>query len=223
MTKHLSITAEKEAFLSSDQQEAEIYFDILKDEITDFIKTIDYSSLTKAKNLILAAECEKKRIHITGIGKPAYVAGYMASLFSSTGTPAYYLHGTEAVHGSSGQVLPRDVVIAISNSGETAELKATVKALKENDVRIISVTRNKDSWLGRHSDIALTAKVSQEGDSLNRPPRCSIIAELILLQSLSILLQNSHGLTEKQYIRWHPGGTIGDEIRRKAKDTSSIQ
>ena len=85
---------------------------------------------------------------MTGIGKPGHVAGYAASLLSSTGTPTYELHGTECVHGSAGQVVPGDVVIAISNSGETAELKATVETLKNNGAKIISVTGKPESWLG---------------------------------------------------------------------------
>lgn len=80
----------------------------------------------------MAAQKRGNRVHITGIGKPGHVSEYGASLLSSTGTPTYFLHGTEAVHGSCGQLVPGDVVIAISNSGETAELKATVTAIRNN-------------------------------------------------------------------------------------------
>ncbi len=84
---------------------------------------------------------------MTGIGKPGHVSGYISSLLSSTGTSAYILHGTEAVHGSSGQVVEGDVVIAISNSGETQELKATLKTLKVNGAKIIGVSGNESSFL----------------------------------------------------------------------------
>ena len=159
----------------------------------------------------LIAACRRKggRIHATGIGKPAHLCGYAASLLSSTGTPTYYLHGTEAVHGSCGQLVEGDVVICISNSGETAELKATVQAVRENGGRIVAITGNPASWLAKNADVHLFAGVSQEGDSLNRAPRLSVLAEMMVLQRLSIVLQADYGLTSTQYVRWHPAGRLG--------------
>ena len=153
------------------------------------------------------------RVHVTGIGKPGHVSGYISSLLSSTGTPAYTLDGTEAVHGSSGQVAKGDIVIAISNSGETQELKATVETLKENGAKIIGVSGNDESWLKEASDVFLFAGVKQEGDELNKAPRASILAEIIVLQSLSVALQEAKGLDAKQYLKWHPGGSLGQSIR----------
>lgn len=189
------------------------FLDILKHEISALIASIDETALKQARDLIVKAEQQHGRIHVTGIGKPGHVAGYTASLFSSTGTPAYELHGTEAVHGSSGQVLPGDVVIAISNSGETEELKATVETLKKNGAQIISVTGKKDSWLAAQSDVVLPARVSFEGDALNKPPRTSIVAEIIILQSLSVLLQDERDLTPEKYVKWHPGGALGKSVK----------
>ena len=140
------------------------FLDIEFSEIQNYINHIDYSAIEKAKDLILAAEAKNNRLHVTGIGKPGHVAGYAASLLSSTGTPTYELHGTEAVHGSAGQVLSGDVVIAISNSGETSELKATVETLKKNGAKIIAVTGNPDSWLAKSAEVALIAGVKHEGD-----------------------------------------------------------
>ena len=159
----------------------------------------------------LIAACRRKggRIHATGIGKPAHLCGYAASLLSSTGTPTYYLHGTEAVHGSCGQLVEGDVVICISNSGETAELKATVQAVRENGGRIVAITGNPASWLAKNADVHLFAGVSQEGDSLNRAPRLSVLAEMMVLQRLSIVLQADYGLTSTLYVRWHPAGRLG--------------
>lgn len=172
-------------------------------------------SLIAARDLILEAEARKNRVHVTGIGKPGHVAGYVASLLSSTGTPTYELHGTEAVHGSSGQVLSGDVVIAISNSGQTEELKATVNTLKQNGAHILAVTGNPDSWLAQNGEVMLLAHVDQEGDSLNKPPRASIISEILVLQALSILLQEYKGLTPKTYVKWHPGGSLGKTIKEE--------
>lgn len=203
--------------MEKEKEQIEKFLGIELSEIKKLADEIDVDSLKKAKDLILEAEANKNRIHVTGIGKPGHVAGYIASLLSSTGTPAYELHGTEAVHGSAGQVVPGDVVIAISNSGETAELKATVQTLKNNGAKIISVTGKKDSWLAKMGDVTLIAGVKQEGDYMNKPPRASIVAEIIMLQSLSILLQNEKGLTPKQYVKWHPGGALGASIRKEEK------
>lgn len=201
--------------MKSENEQIREFLNIEFSELKEFANGIDIDALTKAKNIILEAEKNKNRVHVTGIGKPGHVAGYIASLLSSTGTPTYELHGTEAVHGSAGQVVPGDVVIAISNSGETSELKATVEALKNNGAKIISVTGNKGSWLAKKGDVTLIAGVKQEGDSLNKPPRASIMAEIVMLQSLSILLQNEKGLTSHQYVKWHPGGALGASIREE--------
>ena len=119
----------------------------------------------------------------------------------------------DAEAGSAGQTRPGDVVIAISNSGETGELKSTVTCLKGVGVHIIALTGNPDSWLANEAEVALIAGVDQEGDSMNKPPRASILAEIIELQCLSILLQNEFGLDPKQYVKWHPGGALGASIR----------
>jgi len=181
------------------------------------IKEISIDFYEKAVKLILDAEKNGNRVHITGIGKPGHVAGYVASLLSSTGTPTYELHGTEAVHGSSGQVRPGDVVIAISNSGETAELKATVTTLKNNGAKILAVTGKRESWLAKNGDAFLYAGVKNEGDPLNRAPRASILAEIFVLEGLSLLLQCKKDITPEQYVRWHPGGTLGQLRENETK------
>ncbi len=179
-------------------------------EMEKFVSEIDEKEYTDSANLIIKAQERGNRVHITGIGKPGHVATYSASLLSSTGTPAYFLHGTEAVHGSCGQLLPGDVVICISNSGETAELKATVTAIKNNGCSIISITGNRNSWLAKQGDTHILASVKEEGDPLNRAPRASILAETYVIQRLSLLLQAYRNLDPAQYIKWHPGGTLGN-------------
>lgn len=177
---------------------------------TDFVlRQLDRQALDRAAALILQAKAGGGRLHISGIGKPAHIAGYLASLMSSTGTPAYFLHGKEAVHGSCGQLVPGDVVIFISNSGETAEMKATVLAVKNNGCRVIGVSGGRASWLAGQSDVFLYAGAEQEGGPLNRAPRNSILAETIVLQALSVLLQTDAAVTPQQYVKWHPGGSLG--------------
>ena len=199
--------------MATDKEQVQEFLSIAKESVDEYVAGIDFAALSAAKQLILAAEAKGNRLHVTGIGKPGHVSGYAASLFSSTGTPTYELHGTECVHGSAGQTRPGDVVIAISNSGETNELKATVTCLKGVGVHIIARTGNPNSWLANEAEVALTAGVKQEGDSMNKPPRASILAEIIELQCLSILLQNEFGLDPKQYVKWHPGGALGASCR----------
>ena len=179
------------------------------DEISQFLSKLAAKDYESAVDLIQQSRAAGGRLHITGIGKPGHVAEYMASLFSSTGTPCYFLHGTEAVHGSCGQLKAGDVVIAISNSGETSELKATVLAVKNNGCRVIGVTGNMNSWLAAQSDACLFAGVNSEGGPLNRAPRYSIIAELLTLQALGVALQAEHTWTPQEYVRCHPGGALG--------------
>lgn len=198
--------------MSNNKEQVASYLDSIEKSVSEYMNAIDVESLSAAKKLILDVQARGGRVHVTGIGKPGHVAGYAASLFSSTGTPTYELHGTECVHGSAGQTKPGDVVIAISNSGETAELKATVSCLQKIGVHIIALTGKAASWLAQNADVALIAGVKQEGDSMNKPPRASILVELIALQTLSILLQNEYELTPEQYVKWHPGGALGASI-----------
>lgn len=191
-------------------------------QISSFANRISCESYFKAAELVLNAQKQGRRLHITGIGKPGHVAQYMASLFSSTGNPCYFLHGTEAVHGSCGQLVAGDVVIAISNSGETTELKATVLAVKNNACKIIGVSGHADSWLARESDAFLYAGVEEEGGPLNRAPRNSILAEILTLQAFSVLLQTEKEWDPVKYVRCHPSGKLG-ELRDDEKKRQQVQ
>lgn len=185
-------------------------------ETEAYASQLEYKDYADAVQLILQAQERGNRLHITGIGKPSHVANYAASLLSSTGTPTVFLHGTEATHGSCGQLVPGDVVICISNSGETPELKATATAILNNGCDIIAVTGNSNSWLAQHAAAHLFAGVSKEGGPLNRAPRASILAEILVLQGLSVILQANRGLDPKQYVKWHPGGMLG-QLRENEK------
>lgn len=187
----------------------EVFKDTVRKETEQTLAHLDENALKAAAQMIWDAQARGNRVHITGIGKPAHVASYMASLLSSTGTPTYFLHGTEAVHGSCGQLVAGDVVICISNSGETAEMKATAAAIRKNGCRLIAVTGNGASWLANFAETSLIAHVDEEGGPLNRAPRASILSETIVLQALSILLQEKRNITPAEYVLRHPGGSLG--------------
>lgn len=198
------------------KQAVEAFFISADRELITFLHSRDPEEYEAAAQLILASQANGGRIHVTGIGKGSHVATYTASLLSSTGNPAYYLHGTEAVHGSCGQLVAGDVVIAISNSGETAELKATVVAVKNNGCKVIGVSGNSESWLAKESDAFLFAGVKAEGGPMNRAPRNSVIAELLTLQALSVALQVEQDWDPVRYVRCHPGGKLG-QLRENEK------
>ena len=198
------------------KQAVDAFFSAVDTEFNAFLKARSAADYEKAVALILAAQAKGGRIHVTGIGKCSHVATYTASLLSSTGNPAYYLHGTEAVHGSCGQLAAGDVVIAISNSGETGELRATVLAVKNNGCKVVGVSGNPESWLARESDAFLFAGVRAEGGPLNRAPRNSVLAELLTLQALSVALQVEKDWDPVKYVRCHPGGKLG-QLRENEK------
>lgn len=192
------------------------YLDTVSNDLTEYVKTMDMSEIEAAANLIIEAGKSGNRIHVSGIGKPAHIAGYISSLISSTGTPTYFLHGTEAVHGSCGQLMEGDVVIFISNSGETAEMKSTVLAVKNNGCKVIGVSGNRGSWLAKESEVHLYAGVPKEGGPMNRAPRMSILAETVVLQTLSVYLQRYVNITPQGYVKRHPGGALG-QLREHEK------
>lgn len=189
----------------------DIFINATRLQVEHTLSGIDYDGLDRAKDIIQEAENNRGRVHITGIGKPGHLAEYLASLLSSTGTPTYFLHGTEAVHGSSGQLMEGDVVIGISNSGNTEELMATMRCAQMNGCKTIGITGNPDSLLAKESDAALIADVVKEGEGgpLNRAPRNSILAEMLMLQYLSVLLQQDAHVTPEQYVMHHPHGALG--------------
>jgi arabinose-5-phosphate isomerase len=185
------------------------FFDLVINELSALRTRSEIEAIQRAADVILASEAKGGRVHVTGIGKSEHIARYVASLLSSTGTPAYFLHATECIHGSAGQVCPNDVAIAISNSGTTPELLTAIETLREFGTKIIAVSGNRDSDLAKTADVLLDAGVDNEGGELNLVPRASILGKIYVLCALSVALEAHKGLTREQYARWHPGGALG--------------
>ena len=193
----------------SPAESIETFFDLVIGELSVLRTRAKVEAIERAADLILDCESRGGRVHVTGIGKSEHIARYIASLLSSTGTPAYFLHATECTHGSAGQVCANDVAIAISNSGTTPELLSAIETLRDLGTKIIGVSGNQESDLARISDVLLDAGVDNEGGSLNLVPRTSILAKIYVLCSLSVALEAHKGLTREQYARWHPSGALG--------------
>lgn len=190
-------------------EESLALLDVAIAELAGLRSRLGPASFDAALDLLREARAGGGRLHVTGVGKPEHLAHYAASLFSSTGSPATFLHATEAAHGSAGQVAPGDVVIAISNSGDTEELRRAALAVREMGARLIGVTGGSHSWLATHSDCWLDAGVTREGGPLGLAPRSSAAAELLVLAALSAGLEREIGLTRAEYHRRHPAGKLG--------------
>ncbi len=154
----------------------------------------------------------KGRVLVTGIGKSGHIARKIASTLSSTGTPAYFMHPAEASHGDVGMIDEGDVVIALSNSGESEELIGILPAVKRRGARLIALTGRPESTLARQADALLDAAVAQEACPLNLAPTASTTAALALGDALAVALLDARGFSAEDFHRSHPGGTLGRRL-----------
>ena len=158
------------------------------------------------------------RVVVMGMGKSGHVGRKMAATLSSTGTPALFVHPAEASHGDLGMVAPGDIVIAISNSGESDELNAILPALKRLTVRVVVMTGRTDSSLARHADLTLDCAVDQEACPLNLAPTASTTAQMALGDALAVALLDARGFREDDFARSHPGGALGRKLLTHVRD-----
>jgi len=167
----------------------------------------------QAARIVRESEARGGRVHVTGVGKAGHVARYGAALLASTGTPANFYDANESVHGSSGQIVQGDIVIAVSASGETEELHAAIDVARALGARIIAVTGNLSSYLTRQAEAVLDAGVAREGGSLGLAPRASVAAQAMVLAALAALLERGRGFTREDFHARHPGGALGKKSR----------
>lgn len=158
------------------------------------------------------------RIVVTGMGKSGHVGRKIAATFSSTGSPAMFVHPAEASHGDLGMVTPQDVVLAISNSGESDELVNILPVIKRLGSPIIAMTGKRQSALALSADIVLDSQVSQEADPLNLAPTASTTVQLALGDALAVALLNAKGFQPEDFARSHPGGSLGRRLLTHVRD-----
>lgn len=159
--------------------------------------------------LILASQ---GRVIVSGIGKSGHIARKLAATLASTGTPAYFVHAAEAVHGDLGMITRDDVLIALSNSGENDELLTIVPLVKRLGGRLIAITGNETSSLAQEADVHLDARVDQEACPLNLAPTASTTAALALGDALAVALLDARGFGAEDFARSHPGGMLGRKL-----------
>ena len=152
------------------------------------------------------------RVVVMGMGKSGHVGRKVAATLASTGTPAFFVHPGEASHGDLGMVTGADVVLAISNSGESDEIAAIVPAIKRLGAVLIAMTGNVESSLGRHADVVVSSAVDQEACPLNLAPTASTTAQMALGDALAVALLDARGFREDDFARSHPGGSLGRKL-----------
>ena len=180
----------------------------------DALKERQGDAFVAALGAILAC---RGRVVVMGMGKSGHVGRKVAATLASTGTPALFVHPGEASHGDLGMVTNGDVVLAISNSGESDEIAAIVPAIKRLGVTLIAMTGNVDSSLGRHADIVLSSAVDQEACPLNLAPTASTTAQMALGDAIAVALLDARGFREEDFARSHPGGSLGRKLLMLAR------
>lgn len=168
-----------------------------------------------AVGLILAG---RGRVIVSGIGKSGHIGRKIASTLASTGTPAFFVHPAEASHGDLGMITPDDVVIAISNSGESMEILNILPSIKRQGAKLIAITGRPQSTLARDADVHLDAAVAQEACPLNLAPTASTTAVLALGDALAVALLDARGFGAEDFARSHPGGALGRRLLIRMRD-----
>ena len=170
---------------------------------------------TAACKLMLAC---RGRVVVTGMGKSGHVANKIAATLASTGTPAFFVHPGEASHGDLGMIIGEDLVLALSNSGETNELVTILPLIKRLGVKLIALTGKPDSTLAKTADVHLDVSVAREACPLNLAPTASTTAALAMGDALAVALLEARGFTEEDFARSHPGGSLGRRLLLRVED-----
>lgn len=171
-------------------------------------------------NAVTLIHESKGRVVVTGIGKSAIIAQKIVATMNSTGTPAIFMHAADAIHGDLGTIQKDDVVICISKSGNTPEIKVLVPLLKGGGNKLIALVGNVDSYLAQQSDFILNSSVEKEACPNNLAPTSSTTAQLAMGDALAVCLLDQKGFTDKDFAKYHPGGALGKKLYLKVGDIS---
>lgn len=188
--------------------------EIERDALNALLERID-DAFVNACRLCLACT---GRVVVLGMGKSGHIAGKIAATLASTGTPAFFVHPGEASHGDLGMITPSDVVLALSNSGETAEVTSLLPVIKRQGVGLIAMTGKPESTLARAADVHLNVAVAAEACPLNLAPTASTTAALAMGDALAVALLEARGFTEEDFALSHPGGSLGRRLLLKIDD-----
>ncbi|MBQ7280755.1 MAG: KpsF/GutQ family sugar-phosphate isomerase [Bacteroidales bacterium] len=205
--------------MKSDKEIQDIALQVIADEgkaIENLSRLIDINFAEAVKKLFSSSG----RAIITGIGKSANIATKIVSTFNSTGTPALFMHAADAIHGDLGMVQHDDVVICISKSGNTPEIKVLVPLIKNFGNTLIAIVGNTDSFLAHEADIVLNTTVAHEACPNNLAPTSSTTAQLVMGDALAVALIECRNFTARDFARFHPGGALGKQLYLRVGDLS---
>ena len=164
----------------------------------------------------------KGRLIVTGIGKSAIIGTKIVATMNSTGTPAIFMHAADAIHGDLGIVQPDDVVLCISKSGNTPEIKVLVPLIARMGNKIIAMVSNVDSFLAQHADYIVRATVDKESDPNNLAPTSSTTTQLVMGDALAVCLLQMRGFSQEQFAKYHPGGSLGKRLYLRVSDVMDM-
>lgn len=196
---------------------------MINSEVMESLKNVikvESESLSKLSNSIdetyteaikLLNDCTGKVV-ITGVGKSGHIGKKIAATFSSTGTPSFFMHSTEGVHGDLGMITENDVVILISNSGETDEVLSLISTIEKIKAKMISITSNKNSTLGKNVDVSLEYSYLEEADNLKLAPTSSSTMTLVIGDALAVTLSKLKDFKKGDFHLYHPGGSLGKKL-----------
>ena len=190
----------------------------LEGDAINHLTTLLTDDFSKAVSCILDS---RGRVVISGIGKSAIVASKIVATLNSTGTPAIFMHAADAIHGDLGTIQHNDVVICISKSGNTPEIKLLVPLIKQGANTLIGMTGNPDSYLGEQADFILNTYVEKEACPNNLAPTTSTTAQLVMGDALAICLLELRGFSSTDFARYHPGGTLGKRLYLRVGDIAT--
>ncbi len=205
MSNHNILAIAKKAI----ENEAEAIHNLSSLLDDDFSKAVEYIRTSKG------------RVIISGIGKSALIASKIVATLNSTGTPSIFMHAADAIHGDLGTVQENDVVICISKSGNTAEIKMLVPLIKRGNNKLIGMTGNKDSFLAQQADFVLNTYVEKEACPNNLAPTTSTTAQLVMGDALAICLLELKGFSSKDFAKYHPGGALGKKLYLRVGDLAT--
>jgi len=188
--------------------------EVLEIEANELLNA-DVSGIDKAVEIIYST---KGKLIVTGVGKSGLIGAKIAATLASTGTPSFFIHPTEAMHGDLGMITKDDAVLAISYSGESEELIKILPHIKRFDVPLIAFSGNKDSTLAKYADCFISIKVSKEACPLNVAPTSSTTLTLAMGDALAVCLMKKRGFSKEDFASFHPGGSLGKKLYVKVKD-----
>jgi arabinose-5-phosphate isomerase len=182
--------------------------------ITQLRESIDHDFV----QCVLRIFESKGRVIITGIGKSAIVAQKIVATLNSTGTPSVFMHAADAIHGDLGMVQADDIVICLSKSGDTPEIKVLTPLLKNRGSLLIGMVSNKESYLGKQANFILHTPITQEADPNNLAPTASTTAQMVMGDALATALLSLRGFTPERFAQFHPGGSLGKQLYLRVRD-----